>query len=216
MKTRSLVQSLLVVLLALAPFIYTAFIWQDMPDNVATHFEIGGKPDAFGSKSKTLLSIVLIMILGLGQYFFFKNKEIFDPKRAKHTSRDAFDKINLLSLFFTSALCIYIVYSASNNGTGDFLSVLLGLFFAGMGNFMHSIPPNYFVGFRLPWTMVNDDNWRKTHQLGGKVWFCGGLVIAASALFLGDSLSSFFQFGTLTLMTFIPVVYSYGYSKRMA
>jgi uncharacterized membrane protein len=60
----------------------------------------------------------------------------------------------------------------------------MGAFFAVLGNYMHSIKPNYFVGFRTPWTLESEDNWRKTHQLVSKVWVPGGLLIISGTSFL--------------------------------
>ena len=58
----------------------------------------------------------------------------------------------------------------------------VGLLLCLIGNYMHTIKPNYFAGLRLPWTLNNEDNWRKTHLLAGKLWFVGGLVIAILCL----------------------------------
>lgn len=215
MKNNSLIQILSVVALISAPFIYAAFIWKDMPDRVATHFGIDGMPDAFGSKNQALMPVIFVMGVGLVMYFLIRNIEKFDPKITRLTPKDTFEKINILLLMFMSGLSIYIIHSTLHSQTGYFLFVLLGLLFAGIGNFMHSIQPNYFIGLRLPWTLANNDNWRKTHQLAGKLWFGGGLLISISALFLKDPLPTFFLFGTVALMIFIPVVHSYRiYKKR--
>jgi uncharacterized membrane protein len=61
---------------------------------------------------------------------------------------------------------------------------LMGLLFSVLGNYMHSIKPNYFVGFRTPWTLENEDNWRKTHQLMARIWVPGGLLITIGTLLL--------------------------------
>lgn len=214
MKNSNLIQILLVILLVSAPFIYAAFIWQDMPDRVATHFGIDGTPDAYGSKNQALMSIIIMMSIGLVVYFLIRNIEKFDPKITRLTSKDTFKKINILLLMFMSGLSIYIVHSTLNSQIGYFLFVLLGLLFAGIGNFMHSIQPNYFIGLRLPWTLSDDDNWRKTHQLAGKLWFGGGLLVALGSLFLSAQQAIFFMFGTIALMTLIPVVYSYRFFKE--
>ncbi|MDQ2752120.1 MAG: SdpI family protein, partial [Bacteroidota bacterium] len=34
-----------------------------------------------------------------------------------------------------------------------------------MGNNFYNIKPNYFAGYRLPWTLESEENWRKTHHL---------------------------------------------------
>ena len=214
MKTSHLVQVLSVIFLVCAPFVYFAFIWNDLPERVPTHFGINGEPDAFGSKKSALIPIVVLMTVGLGIYFLIKNIDKIDPKRAKQASKDTFDKIAMLLLIFMSGLSLYIVHSTLYGKTGSFMFVLMGLFFAAMGNLMHSIQPNYFVGMRLPWTLENEDNWRKTHQLAGKLWFGGGLLIATSSLFIPERFAVFFLLGIVFLMCLIPAVFSYRMFKR--
>ena len=206
MKINALFQTLLVVLITSAPFIYMGMIWQSLPERVPTHFGIDGKPDAFGTKTSAMIPLAIVMGVGLLVYFLIKNIEKFDPKRAKQVSKDTFDKFAMLMLIFMSGLSIYIVHSTIQSQVDGLLFVLLGLFFAAMGNLMHSIQPNYFIGLRLPWTLDNDDNWRKTHQLAGKIWFAGGLVIAGSALIQSGEFSFFILMGMIIIMTLIPVV----------
>jgi hypothetical protein len=45
----------------------------------------------------------------------------------------------------------------------------VGLMLAVVGNYIYNIKPNYFAGIRLPWTLHNDENWKRTHLLGGKL-----------------------------------------------
>ncbi len=216
MKTSNLIHVLSIIVLVCAPFVYAAFIWDELPERVATHFGIDGKPDAYGSKNSILMMIIILMAVGLGVYFLITNIEKIDPKRAKQVSKDTFNKIAILTLMLMSGVSLYIVHSTLQNEIGSFLFVLMGLFFAAMGNLMHSVQPNYFVGLRLPWTLENADNWRKTHQLAGKLWFGGGLLIAISSFFLSQQTSLFLMLGTILVICLIPVVYSYRMYKRMA
>ena len=59
-----------------------------------------------------------------------------------------------------------------------------GLLIAVVGKYIYNIKPNYFAGIRLPWTLNNDENWRKTHLLGGKLIIGGGLLIVVICLFI--------------------------------
>ena len=214
MKNSALFQNLFVVLLTVAPFCYAAMIWSQLPETVPTHFDINGNPNGFSSKNTALLPIFFMMALGLGVYFLINNIEKIDPKRANQLSKDTFNKIALLVVIFMSGLSIYIVHSMLQSTTGSFLFVLMGLFFAALGNLMHSIQPNYFVGFRLPWTLSNDENWRKTHQLVGKLWFGGGLLIAFAALLLKSQQAIFFMIAVLIMVCIIPIVYSFRLFKN--
>ncbi|MEO8171832.1 MAG: SdpI family protein, partial [Sediminibacterium sp.] len=91
---------------------------------------------------------------------------------------------------------------------------ILGLLFSVLGNYMHSIKPNYFVGFRTPWALENEDNWRKTHQLMARIWVPGGLVITLGTLLLPFEAGYIFMFSITALMVAIPGVFSYRYYKK--
>jgi uncharacterized membrane protein len=74
---------------------------------------------------------------------------------------------------------------------------------------MHSIKPNYFVGFRLPWTLSDDENWRRTHLLGGKIWFWSGVAFAIVSLLLPVTMIFPVFIVLLVIITLVPVVYSF-------
>lgn len=59
-------KELLLIFIALLPYVYLAFIWEQLPETVATHFNIEGKADGWSSKNTLLY---LPAILGLGIYF---------------------------------------------------------------------------------------------------------------------------------------------------
>ena len=127
----------------------------------------------------------------------------------------AFQKIAIAVVIFFSAIGIVVIY-ATKNGTfnSKLILPLVGLFFVYLGNMMHSIKPNYFVGIRLPWTLEDPDNWRVTHQLGGKLWFIGGIVITIGTLLLPEKTGLIIFFFTVLLMVFIPIIFSYRYFKK--
>lgn len=214
MKSNKLFHIILVLILTAAPFLYAAFIWNKLPDRVPTHFGLDGQPNDFGDKKHFLIPIVLLMTVGLGVYFLIKNLHKIDPKRVNTLSRETFDKFAVLLLSFMSLLSIYIVYSTVQSKTGGFLFVLIGLFLAAMGNLMHSIKPNYFVGIRVPWTLNDDDNWRRTHQLASKMWVVGGLAIAVLGMLLPEKIAFFSLIVIIFLVCCSPILYSYRLFKK--
>ncbi|MGI9170740.1 MAG: SdpI family protein [Caulobacteraceae bacterium] len=62
-----------------------------------------------------------------------------------------------------------------------FLTALIGVFLAIIGNVMGKLRWNYVAGFRTPWTLADERVWDKTHRFGGWLLVIGGLVLAASA-----------------------------------
>jgi len=96
---------------------------------------------------------------------------------------------------------------------GRLIFPVIGLLFAFLGNVMHSIKPNYFVGIRTPWTLENDETWRATHRLAGKLWFTGGIIIAVAMLVMHPPANVFAFFSITAILVLVPVIYSYRYFK---
>lgn len=109
----------------------------------------------------------------------------------------------------------YLIYSKALGSTTNpsvFVSVLLGLIFVIMGNYMPKLKVNHTVGIRLPWTLHSEDNWHKTHRLAGKLWVLGGLILLLEAG-LQFALSYVLVLVILTIVL-IPVMYSYQLSRK--
>jgi uncharacterized membrane protein len=206
------------ILIALLPAIYLAIVWNSLPQTVPVHFNAEMKPDRMGDKSELWLVTGLMAAASLLTYFLLTNIEKIDPKRkGKLQSIAMFQKLAIGIVLFISALGILILQSAKDGTVlKNLLFPLMGLLFAFLGNYMVNIKPNYFAGFRLPWTLSDDENWRKTHQLGGKLWFTGGLLIAVVCLLLPASNAFAFFVGATVLMVLIPVVYSYRLFKKQS
>ncbi|MDD4048934.1 MAG: SdpI family protein, partial [Clostridia bacterium] len=73
-----------------------------------------------------------------------------------------------------------------------------------MGKFQH----NYFVGIKTPWTLANEQVWRKTHRLAAPLWVGVGTIGFFLSFFQG-SWAGYTQFALFLLMAFIPIIYSY-------
>ena len=209
----SFLASLLVVLI---PVIYLAMVYKSLPQTVAVHFGIDGKPNRYGSKMQLLTSVLIMTIEAEGMFLLLRNIHKIDPKKSAKFSADSMNKIALAIVIFFTAINILIVYSTirSEFAFGNLIFTFVGLFFAYLGNVMYSVKQNYFVGIRTPWTLESEDIWRKTHQLGGKLWFAGGLLIAITTLLLNNTASFAFFISVVVFISIIPVAYSFILYKR--
>ena len=217
MKQSKLFHLLFPFIVLAIPWIYLAFIWKDLPSIVPTHFGISGKADAFAERSSIFLAPVIFTVVGIGVYFLLSNIHKIDPKR-KYTSTTAgiLSKIAVILVIFLCAVCLFVLYWTLH-GKVEGLNMLfcgVSLLMAYIGNLMHSIKPNYFAGFRLPWALENEENWRKTHQLASKVWFICGITMAVLCLMV-DNIGLLIVFGIgMLIMVLIPTIYSYNMYRR--
>ena len=137
---------------------------------------------------------------------------IKDPKSSNISS-----KIQLLIYWiipFVSCLSMISIFGESlgySMMSGLLAQIFMGVVMIVIGNYLPKTHRNYIIGIRLPWTLENDKNWRKTHRLAGKIWVFGGLL-----LFLNSFVQLYVYwvfFLTLFFVVIIPSVYSYQLSK---
>lgn len=216
MKKSSLMGTFIFLLILSIPLIYASVIYSSLPETIPLHFDMNGKPNGYGNKNMLWFILLLMTAVSAGVYLLIKNLPRIDPKKTAGQSPELYHKIAVALVIFLCAINIVIVYSSVNGSINinKLLLPLLGLLFLVLGNYMHSIKPNYFVGFRLPWTLENEDNWRKTHQLVGKLWVPGGLLITICTLLLPAEMGFIIFFSIVLIITIIPAVFSYRYFKK--
>ena len=202
----------------LAPVAYLALVWNKIPGTVPMHYNLAGEPDRYGNKSELFLVLGIMIVVSIGLYFLLTNIHRIDPK--KKYSAENLPRMRSLAFaicIFLSALSCFIIYNTMHPGAGfnsKFIIAGVGLLFVVIGNYMYNIKPNYFAGIRLPWTLENEDNWKQTHLLAGKIWFAGGLLIALLGLFVSQKVMFVLMMSVIAVMVIIPVIYSYRFYKQ--
>ena len=217
MSKKLIIEIFIIAGILALPFVYLGIIYNSLPATIPTHFNFKGEPDNYGDKSSLIYTSILLCIVSIGTYLLVKNAHKIDPKKAAGQSPELLAKIAWSLLVFLSIIQLIIIHSSITkqfNG-GKYIFPAVGLFLAVLGNFMHSIKPNYFIGFRLPWTLENEENWRKTHQLVSKVWVVGGLLIALVTLAINITISIWIALFIIILLVAIPTIYSYQLYKQI-
>lgn len=207
----------LIWLIILAPGIYLAITWKKIPEIIPVHFDIKGNADRLGHKKELLITVIILSVVSTFVFFLLSNIFRIDPKKYAPENKDRLQRIGFAIAVFMAAINCMIIYSGVNGGSRFDVRLILaavGLLFAIIGNYMPNMKPNYFAGIRLPWTLENADNWRKTHALAGKYWFFGGLLIPVLCLPTPPEIALFIFFFITIVITVIPCVYSYRLYKK--
>ena len=203
----------IVWIVMILPAIYLAIIWKQIPQTVPMHFDINGKVDSYGTKSSLLWLVIGLTILNAVVYLIVSNVYKIDPKKYAALNKDRLRRIAFYVVLYLAAIWVLLIYQIAHNDVSHmmkFVFIAMGLLFALLGNNMYNIKPNYFAGLRLPWTLENEDNWRRTHQFAGRLWFFGGLAFAVVVFLLNDQWAGYAGAITLAILILIPVFYSYN------
>ncbi len=204
----SLKKELPLIAIVLLPFIYLAYLWNDLPEKVPLHWNIKGEVNRYGDKIELIFIPILLPLL---IYIIFLVVPKIDPKNKLQKMGNKLQTLKFLLTTFMSILALFIIYTAKNESltNPNYIVLLIGLLFLILGNYFKTLKANYFIGIRTPWTLENETVWKETHKLGGKMWFIGGLLIVLSSLVL-EKQTNFTIFIIITaVITIVPVVFSY-------
>ena len=200
------------IAIALLPFVYLAYIWNELPKEVPMHWNASGEIDRWGDKSE--LFMIIFMLTGI-TYLIFLVIPYIDPKQKLQNMGNKLNNLRMILGLFMSALAIYILFSVQQKTSNPVLIFpLVGLLFAFLGNYFKTIKPNYFIGIKTPWTLENEEVWKKTHLLGGKLWFVGGLLMALTFV-LPNNIQIYTFLTIVGVITIVPIVYSYLEFKKI-
>lgn len=205
-------KNLISLIIALIPFAYLTKVWQSLPTKVPMHWNYRMDVDRYGSKKE------LIYLAGLGLIFYLILiiVPLIDPKNKIKAMGVKYENFKLIFVLFMSFLSIFIIYNAQDDQlNSNFLFILIGFLYIIIGNYAKTFKPNYFIGFRTPWTLENDEIWKKTHLMGGRYFFIGGLAILVLTFLVPKELMGLLFVIITLIISIVPVTYSYVLYRKI-
>lgn len=200
------------LVLVAASALAAVLVYPSLPEQFAIHFDASGTPDSFYGKA---LGVAVLPAVAVGIYALFRALPHIDPRGENiRAFQPAFDAIMLLILAFLSYLQgLLLAYNLGIEYPQNALMLSgVGLLFAGMGVLFRWAEPNWFVGIRTPWTLSDDEVWRRTHRAAAPLFVVAGVVIAGSALL---PLPTEFVIGVAAaVVTVVPTAYSFLLYRR--
>lgn len=195
------------------PFVYLAYRYPGLPEIVPIHYGPEGAADAWAHKAWLWLMPVALPLLSL--LLLTRFIPWIDRSDNVEKMGSKYDRLTFGLTAITSAVATYVIYEAGEEQLGhlNFLLVLLGLLIAFSGNYLQVMRPNKYVGIRTPWTLKSDKIWAKTHRLGGKIWFAGGIVMMITGLLLPGRFTAIALITALVILMGIPTWYSWRLSQ---
>ncbi|WP_377864054.1 SdpI family protein [Bacillus sp. R86525] len=203
---------LFAIILILITCIAWAYAWPNLPDTMIIHWGTEGA-NGFTSKFNAMLLLLGIMIF---TYVLLTVTPKIDPKKKNY---DKFSRSYMIMnysvlvvLFLVNMLVIGVGlgYDIPMNSTPY---IIVGLLFIVIGNYLPQCKPNYFVGIKTPWTLSNEEVWRKTHRFSGKVFVVLGVIMMLS-IFAPAAWKAFLLIGIIISAVGLTMGYSYVAYKK--
>lgn len=196
-----------ILVILLLSFAGVAFVYPGLPAEIPTHWNMQGQITDTSSRA----FVLFLAMVPVGIYLMMIFLPKIDPKRSSYIlHKKAYEITRVsVSLLLSAAVWISILSAKGMEmNVGLIVSMMSGVMFIVMGNYMGQIRQNYFFGIKTPWTLANETVWRKTHRVGGYCFMLMGAGIMLLNLFR-NSLPSWSMILVILTGAGIPVVYSY-------
>ena len=201
--------SIIVLALIAIALIAGLGLWNQLPDQMASHWNVNDQVDGYISK---FWGVFLMPLITLGMFVLFLVVPGIDPLKANIVQfRETFNVfIALIVAFMLYIHGLTLVWSL---GYQDFkmsaaMLPFLGILFIAIGYLLRKAKRNFFIGIRTPWTLSSDSVWDKTHQLGSVLFMLSG-AFAILGGFFGGMTAFWLMFVPLIGSSLFLVIYSY-------
>lgn len=213
------------IIILVVTLVATFVVLSIMPDTVPVHFDIHGVADRWGSKYEMLVmpGCMLAMLafwLGIDASYKKKIETSFDEKEVAEAKSNL--KVMQITSIITSlmfavinGLTLYASYSQLEGSSVKeidilkMLSIVMGIFFIILGNFMPKAKNNPNLGFRLTWTKFNDNTWRKSNLIGGIAMIIQGVIMVLGGILFNGTVAMIIMLVTLAVV--LPAISIYAY-----
>jgi len=192
----------------------TIAVYPTVPDTVVSHWNAAGQADGYMSKFWGLSLIPFLMIACAGLFAILPRIDPYKKNYGKFGNW--YEGFILLFILFMLAIQVQIIlwssgYRISPNLT---MPLLIGSLFIYIGFLLGHAEQNWFVGIRTPWTLSSVTVWKKTHEIGGKLFGIAG-VISYIGILAGEFAMWFILVPVLAVAVY-TVMYSYfEYQKEI-
>lgn len=187
-------------------FLFSAAVYLWLPDQIPSHWNLAGEVASTMSKTWGAFMMPLIM---LGLYGVFRVIPALSPEGyGIEAANSGFVgiRVAVFALFALLNLLILLAALGVPIAMGSAVSMAVGGLLAVLGWFLDRLPRNFYVGIRTPWTIVDEDNWTRTHRLGKWLFMAAGLVMVVGGIM---GANAFVIVAAALAAGLVPMVYSY-------
>ena len=206
---------IITTLVTLLPILLGIILWEKLPDSIATHWGADGQANGWSNKAFAVFGMPCILA---AIHLFSVCVTLNDPKRKNIHKKPlalVFWIVPVVSLV-TSGFT-YMAALGSDIDIRLIVSIMMGILFIILGNYMPKLQQNYTVGIKLPWTLNSVENWNRTHRFGGKLFIAGGVLTAVSGILshlLGETSWIVIVLTITIACAVVPMGYSFWLFKK--
>lgn len=201
-KKKLIITSIVILL----PILIGLILWNKLPDQVPTHWNAQGEVDGWSSKVFAVFGLPIVLFAVHWMCILVTS---VDPKKQNIEGK-------VLWIVFWICPIISLLVGMLSYGAAlgvefkvdKIMLAIMGIMFIVIGNYLPKCKQSYTVGIKLPWTLNDEENWNRTHRMGGKLWVISGIILLLSML-LPTSAMAIVVLAVVGVSVLVPTVYSY-------
>ncbi|HKR66094.1 MAG TPA: SdpI family protein [Thermoanaerobaculia bacterium] len=186
-----------------------------LPDEVPIHWNAAGEVNGYASRATG--AFLMPGILLLLAVLFPVLPRISPRGYLLDTESRGYRAIWITTMLSMLAVHVFALLAATGMRVNMSMAmpIVIGALFIVLGNYITTVPRNFFVGIRTPWTLASEDVWFRTHRFGGRLFMLGGVVLMLLPLF-GPRVLEAGLIAVVLATALGSVVYSYVIYRREA
>lgn len=206
-------------LLCLLPIILFLIIYNDLPTTIPIHWNSQGQID--NEMNKNIVGFIFPVGFSLFNAFLNGVFTIFGKSKLLESDANTSPLARITRLWLFPALaviilpCSFFIALGYNIPIISIVTILVGLIFVIIGNYLPKTERNWLIGFRFPWTIDDKKVWKQTNRFGGYLLLLSGIcsIVLGILSFQYPIFSSF-----VLLIIIVPIIatmiYSFVVAKR--
>lgn len=211
MIKKNLKQLIITSALILLPILLGLLLWSSLPAEMPIHWNAAGEIDRYCNKAFAVFGFPLFLLVLHWLCILATHTDRMNANQNRQPMTMAFWVCPITSIVIFGLM--YTIAMGYQLNITNAMLLIVGAVFVVVGNFLPKCRQNHTIGIKLPWTLSNEDNWNKTHRLGGKVWVLGGFILMLCIL-LPAKWNVLYVLLVTAILVLIPTIYSYRLSKQ--
>ena len=202
MKKKNSFTIIITTLLCLVPMIMGFVFWNKLPDELPMNYGLNNEVGLLAPKWVNVILLPLVLVA---------MNIVVNIVVTGKTEENVGKRLSLFVTWLIPVLSVIVGLFLIFKPLGMSLEIttliipFMSILFIIIGNYIPKSKPNWYVGYRVPWIMEDEDLWKKTHR------FSGVLLVVCGFISL---ITSFFEVGkyiflvNLGIIIFVPLIYS--------
>ena len=191
-------------------FALTALAYGGLPDRMATHFDLSGRPNGWMPRATGawIVPVISVAVVALIRFAGSLTPSGWSERLAASPVR--FLSFVMAAFLLATQAIVLRAASSSAPHLGGSIWVMLGALFVVLGLALPRTRRNPVIGVRTAFALASDENWARTQRVAGYAMTLGGVVALVAGLCAAPAVAV----AAIIASALAPMVWSWMLARR--